>query len=70
MKAILKFNLDDYDDRYHFKRATKSLDMYFALYNIQQRIARTINDGADPMSPDEFHEILSDNDVHMDELGI
>lgn len=70
MKAILKFNLDDLDDRYNFTRTTKSLDMYLALYNIQQRMAATINDGADPMSPDEFREILSDNDIHMDELGI
>jgi hypothetical protein len=35
-KALLEFNLEDIDDQLAFKRATKSLDLTSALWDILQ----------------------------------
>ena len=35
-KALLEFNLEDIDDQVAFKRATKSLDLTLALWDILQ----------------------------------
>jgi len=35
-KALLEFNLEDIDDQLAFKRATKSLDLTLALWDILQ----------------------------------
>ena len=50
-KALLEFNLDDIDDQLAFKRATKSLDLTSALWDILQLRKKL-----------EFH-----NEVNIDE---
>ncbi len=36
MEAILKFNLDEYEDRNQHLRCVKSTDMYLAIYDIMK----------------------------------
>lgn len=36
MEAILKFNLDEYEDRKQHLRCVKSTDMYLAIYDIMK----------------------------------
>lgn len=79
-KAILKFDLNDFDDRMAHLRAVKSLDLSMAIWDILQlrktmerRFENTENtnndvfDGIDAMS-DGILEILDDHGIKIDDL--
>jgi hypothetical protein len=79
-KAILKFDLNDFDDRMAHLRAVKSLDLSMAIWDILQlrktmerRFENTENtnndvfDGIDAMG-DGILEILDDHGIKIDDL--
>jgi hypothetical protein len=79
-KAILKFDLNDFDDRMAHLRAVKSLDLSMAIWDILQlrktmerRFENTENtnndvfDGIDAMSVG-ISEILDEYGIKIDEL--
>lgn len=79
-KGILKFDLNDFDDRMAHLRAVKSLDLSMAIWDILQlrktmerRFENTENtnndvfDGIDAMS-DGISEILDEHGIKIDEL--
>lgn len=79
-KAILKFDLNDFDDRIAHLRAVKSLDLSMAIWDILQlrktmerRFENTENtnndvfDGIDAMG-DGILEILDEHGIKIDDL--
>jgi DNA-directed RNA polymerase subunit L len=79
MKAILEFNMDDYDDIIKFKRYTKADDMAFALFNILYNTKKDIEykiDADDSITPydvldmvyKKIYEHLDENNVNIDEI--
>ena len=79
-KAILKFDLNDFDDRIAHLRAVKSLDLSMAIWDILQlrktmerRFENAENanndvfDGIDAMS-DGISEILDEHGIKIDDL--
>ena len=79
-KAILKFDLNDFDDRIAHLRAVKSLDLSMAIWDILQlrktmerRFENTENtnndvfDGIDAIC-DGILEILDDHGIKIDDL--
>jgi len=79
-KAILKFDLNDFDDRMAHLRAVKSLDLSMAIWDILQlrktmerRFENTENtnndvfDGIDAIC-DGILEILDDHGIKIDDL--
>jgi hypothetical protein len=79
-KGILKFDLNDFDDRMAHLRAVKSLDLSMAIWDILQlrktmerRFENTENtnndvfDGIDAMG-DGILEILDDHGIKIDDL--
>jgi len=79
-KAILKFDLNDFDDRMAHLRAVKSLDLSMAIWDILQlrktmerRFENTENtnndvfDGIDAMG-DGILEILDDHGIKIDDF--
>jgi hypothetical protein len=80
MKAILKFNISDIDERQDFLRAIKSQDMAMAIWDILQlrkamerRFENADNtnndvfDGIDAMSQG-ISDILEEYDISIDKL--
>jgi hypothetical protein len=81
MKATLSYNLNDPDDRMAHLRAVKSLDMASALFDITRNLRNKIenrfenvdntnNDVFDGIEEvfNEIYNILSDNNLDIDEL--
>jgi hypothetical protein len=79
-KAILEFDLNDFDDRIAHLRAVKSLDLTMAIWDILQlrktmerRFENTENtnndvfDGIDAMG-DGILEILDEHGIKIDDL--
>lgn len=76
--AILKYDLTDSDDRMGFLRATKSLDMAMALwemtYNVKKKMQSQVeNENLDAYDAvekvfDKFWEIIKDHDINIDSL--
>ena len=80
MEAILKFNLNDPDDKMAHLRCVKSLDMALALWEISsnlkshsERVAESqeadsdIHDGI-YIVIERIREILEDHDIKVDDL--
>ncbi len=80
MKAILKFNISDIDERRDFLRAIKSQDMAMAIWDILQ-LRKTIErrfENADNTNNDVFggidamsqgiSDILEEHDISIDKL--
>jgi hypothetical protein len=68
MKAILKFNLDDPEDKQAHLRAIKSLDLVLALLSIKERF-RSINKyNEGTFNQKEFFEVLESYGIQLDEL--
>jgi len=57
MKAILRFNLDDFDDALSHNRCIQSLDMALALWKIRQELFK------DEPSIEEIRDILSEINI-------
>lgn len=69
MKAILKFDLSDYEDQRSHKLAIKALDLASALYDIST-VLRSIDKYQEPktFTSDKFYEILRDHNVDLEEI--
>jgi hypothetical protein len=80
MKATLSYNLNDPDDRMAHLRAVKSLDMASALFDITRNLKKQVErkyeddtteyDSFDVIQDvfDRIYEVLSDNNIDIDEL--
>ena len=76
MKAILKFNLDEQDDKMAHMRALKATNMALALWDMQQYFRGKLkhgelsNDADSALSNarDILREIMSDHSIDLDEL--
>ena len=73
MEAILKFNLDDADDRMAHLRAIQSTELAIALwhimYNSKKKLQELYEEDLDSIW-EEFHEILIENNINLDKLII
>lgn len=77
-EAILKFNLEDPDEREAHLRAIKSTSLAIALYETDQYLRAKIKYAPDSMHPevyeslletrDKLHEIMSEHSIDLDEL--
>ncbi len=80
MEAILKFNLDDEDDRMAHLRCTKSLDMSLALFEILHNSRKGCENIASNQEGDsdiydgiyivyeKIYEILNQYNIKIDDL--
>ena len=61
MEAILKFNLDNPDDKIAHMRCVKATDMALMLWDIKQKIRSKLK-YSDDLSEDELHqwEVMQD----------
>ena len=76
MEAILKFDLNDPDDRREHQRMLKSLDMHLALWDISQELRSKVKYAPDSMSKDEykaweqaqemFYRIINEYTINLD----
>lgn len=79
-EAILKYNLDDEDDRLNHLRAVKSLDMGLAIWNIVHNTKKSLEWSMEGKEMDKYdalemvyekiHDILDEYNVRIDELII
>jgi hypothetical protein len=67
-KAFFKFDLSDPDDVREFNRMSKATKLAASLWDIIQRIRETEKNDKPHITLQEFYEILSDNDINLDEL--
>ena len=81
MKAILEFNLNDYDDEMSHKRVIKATDMAICLFEIAYNLKKTIENRLENLDISEldktsvldmvFEEIakeLENNNINLEEL--
>ena len=74
MKAILKFDFYDIDDRNEHLRMMKSLDMALALYRIGKIIGDTLDTSEDGQTingvklQQEIDDIFAEYDINLDKL--
>ena len=79
MKAILEFNLDDKEDLMAHKRAVKSLDMAYALFDIKFNLRRRLENYIENNKPQNSHTLLEqmfeeinnefdEHNINIDEL--
>ena len=78
MKGILKYDLNDFDDRQAHLRAVKSLDLAIALMDIGNELRSKVKYASDDTSSetikayedirDEYFRILSNYSIDLDEL--
>lgn len=66
--AKIRYNLDDPDDKLAFARSTKALDMALAILAISNRFRETDKYDKPPITREEFHEILNEYDINLDNL--
>lgn len=62
--AIIKFNLDDPDDRINFKRHNKSLDMALAIWDLNN-IMRKIDD---EKITNKYWDVINNYNIIIEEL--
>jgi hypothetical protein len=77
-EAILKFDLNDVDDRMAHLRSVKSLDMAMALWEITHNTKKGLEWSLEGKDLDKYdtlelvfekiYEILNDNNINTDEL--
>jgi len=77
-EAILKFDLNDVDDRMAHLRSVKSLDMAMALWEITHNTKKGLEWSLEGKDLDKYdtlelvfekiYEILNDNNIKTDEL--
>ena len=78
MKAILKFNLDDHDDKQAHLRAVKSVDMasfiFQLIYNEKKSLMNQLENKdmkdweAVNMVFERIHELIDEHGINVDEL--
>lgn len=71
MEAILKYNLDDFDDRKAHLRCIKSLDMACVIFEFLRNSRKKLRN-EDKFTVDDvfdhFHTLLEENGINIDEL--
>jgi hypothetical protein len=78
MEAILKYNMDEVDDRQAHLRAVKSLDMILVLWEMDQELRSNIKYASDN-TPDDvintyekvrtnLHQLMSAHGLDFDDL--
>lgn len=77
MKAILEFNMDEFEDVVAHKRAIKSLDVLLVLYDFDQHLRSELKYNEN-LSEEEYekldklreklYEIMNERNVSLDEL--
>lgn len=74
MKAELKFNLDDPDDKMAHMRCVKALDMALAIWNIKQALEDALDTSEDGLTisgltlSDRFNDIWSNHNIDLEDL--
>lgn len=77
MKAILEFNMDEFEDVVAHKRAIKSLDVLLVLYDFDQHLRSELkyNENLSEQEyekldklRDKLYEIMNERSVSLDEL--
>ena len=80
MEAILKFNLDNPDDKMEHMRCVKATDMAIVLFEITHNLKRTLESRfeSQPQPRDEFdgieetfreiYKLIDENGINLDEL--
>ena len=74
MKAVLQFNLDNYDDAVEHLLCIKASDMALALWEFSQALSRICDESEDGKHIDEalvrkaFFDILEEKDISLDKL--
>lgn len=77
-KAILEFNLDEFEDVSAHMRCVKARDMALALWDLDQHLRAQTKYAPDSMSGevydalqqtrDQLHEIMNSYNIDLDEL--
>jgi hypothetical protein len=77
-KATIKYDLSDIDDMYAHKRAIKSLDMVFALWEITHNTKKGLEWSMESKEMDKYEalemvyekifEVLSDHNIDLEDL--
>lgn len=77
-EGILKFDLNDFDDRIAHLRAVKSLDMALALWSIVHNTKKKLEWSFESQEIDKYealdlvyekiHEILDEHNINIDDL--
>ena len=77
-EGILKYDLNDFDDRMAHLRAVKSLDMALALWDITHNTKKGLEWGMEGKDMDKYealemvfdkiYEILEEHNIKMDDL--
>lgn len=77
MKATLEYDLNDPDDEQAHLRATQSLSLALAIWDIEQYLRAQVKyneqltaDGHDALDKarEEFYSILNKHDINMDKI--
>ena len=72
MKAIIKYNLDNNDDKMAMKRAMKSTDMASFIWELQHNFWRKWKHDETDFNLDTYREALGDlldaHNINIDEL--
>lgn len=70
MNAILKFDLDDPDDRYAHMRCVKALDMALTLHDMHEMFHRLVNDEPDEARRESYQVALDAMNNKLDNRGV
>ena len=77
MKAILEFNMDEFEDVVAHKRAVKSLDVLLVLYDFDQHLRSELKYNENLTDEqyekldkvrEKLYEIMNERNVSIDEL--
>lgn len=77
MKAILEFNMDEFEDVVAHKRAIKSLDVLLVLYDFDQHLRSELKYNENltdeqyeklDKTREKLYEIMNERSVSLDEL--
>jgi hypothetical protein len=71
MEAILKYNLDDADDRMAHLRAVQSTDLALALWHIMYNTKKTLEEKTEQDLDevyDTFWKVLEEYNINLDKL--
>ena len=67
MKAILKFNLDEHEDRMSHLRATKSIGMAIVLFEMLYNVRKSLGDNQEGWL-EKLIELMEEQGINLDEL--
>jgi len=71
MEAILKYNLDDADDRMAHLRAVQSTELALALWHIMYNTKKTLEEKTEQDLDevyDTFSKVLEEYNINLDKL--